>query len=175
MEFARKLILWLSALAIALAPRAASAASPLAASNSAGKASAIVLHPLTLVRKTDMNFGNIIRTGAGTAKLEPVANTLSTTGLLTSAGGAPTAATFVGAAGSASVVIIRVPTAPVLIRRVGGTETMTVDNWTLQGQNKRTLAKQESFEFRVGATLTVAAGQVEGDYVGSFDVTVQYP
>jgi Domain of unknown function (DUF4402) len=37
------------------------------------------------------------------------------------------------------------------------------------------LAKLESFTFRVGATLNVAAGQAEGTYVGTFDVTVQYP
>jgi hypothetical protein len=52
---------------------------------------------------------------------------------------------------------------------------MTVRDFTLQGQNKRTLAKQESFEFRVGATLNVGAAQLDGSYVGAFDVTVQYP
>ena len=87
----------------------------------------------------------------------------------------PTAATFIGAAGSASVVIIRIPKKPILITRVGGTETMSVSNFTLQGQDKRTLARQESFEFRVGATLNVGAAQLDGTYVGTFDVTVQYP
>ena len=52
---------------------------------------------------------------------------------------------------------------------------MSVRNFTLQGQDKRTLAKQESFEFRVGATLNVPANQIDGTYVGSFDVTVHYP
>jgi hypothetical protein len=33
----------------------------------------------------------------------------------------------------------------------------------------------EAFEFNVGATLVVAAGQAEGTYTGEFDVTVQYP
>ena len=61
------------------------------------------------------------------------------------------------------------------ITRVGGTETMIVNNFTLQGQNKKAMARQESFEFRVGATLNVPAAQVDGSYVGTFDVTVQYP
>jgi hypothetical protein len=38
----------------------------------------------------------------------------------------------------------------------------------------RTLARMEAFDFNVGATLVVAAGQAEGVYSGEFDVTVQY-
>jgi hypothetical protein len=37
------------------------------------------------------------------------------------------------------------------------------------------MAKTGSFEFRVGGTLNVAANQAEGDYVGTFVVTAQYP
>ena len=107
--------------------------------------------------------------------INPDTNVMTTTGGVVPLGGLPTAATFIGAAGSASVVIIRIPKNPILITRVGGTETMSVNNFTLQGQDKRTLARQESFEFRVGATLNVGAAQVDGTYVGTFDVTVQYP
>jgi hypothetical protein len=52
---------------------------------------------------------------------------------------------------------------------------MVVRDFTLQGQDKRTLARMEAFSFNVGATLVVAAGQAEGVYSGEFDVTVQYP
>jgi hypothetical protein len=100
---------------------------------------------------------------------------MTTTGGVIPLAGTPTAATFIGAAGSASVVIIRIPNGNVTITRVGGTQTMIVNNFTLQGQNKKAMAKQESFEFRVGATLNVGAAQVDGSYVGTFDVTVQYP
>jgi hypothetical protein len=61
------------------------------------------------------------------------------------------------------------------LTRVGGTETMQLRDFTLQGQDKRSLARMTSFEFNVGGTLVVPAGQVEGLYTGSFDVTVQYP
>jgi hypothetical protein len=107
--------------------------------------------------------------------INPNTNVMTTTGGVVPLGGLPTAATFIGAAGSASVVIIRIPNGSIPITRVGGTETMSVSNFTLQGQNKRTLARQESFEFRVGATLNVGAAQLDGTYVGTFDVTVQYP
>ena len=62
-----------------------------------------------------------------------------------------------------------------LIRRVGGTETLSVSNFTLDGQDKRELAQQPSFIFAVGAQITVPAGTVEGVYTGQIDVTVQYP
>jgi hypothetical protein len=151
------------------APARAATATPQA------KAMLGVLHPLTLVLKGELDFGTIAKTGAGTAVIEPVANVMTTTGGVLPLAGTPTAATFLGAAGSASVVIIRIPNGNVTITRLGGTETMIVNNFTLQGQNKRNLAKQESFEFRVGATLNVPAAQVDGSYAGTFDVTVQYP
>ena len=36
------------------------------------------------------------------------------------------------------------------LTRVGGTETVTVSNFTLQGLNKRAVAAQQAFTFRVG-------------------------
>ena len=159
----------LAAALLAPAPAHAAGAVPVA------KASIGVLHPLTLVLKGDLDFGTIARTGAGTVVIDPDTNIMTTTGGVVPLGGLPTAAAFIGAAGSASVVIIRIPNGSIPITRVGGSETMLVSNFKLQGQNKRNLARQESFEFRVGATLNVGAAQVDGTYVGTFDVTVQYP
>jgi hypothetical protein len=73
------------------------------------------------------------------------------------------------------VVIVRIPKTPITLTRVGGTETMTVSNWTLSGNSNRTVVAQEPFSFSVGGTLFVNANQVEGDYVGTFDVQIQYP
>ena len=138
-------------------------------------ASTALIFPLTLVTRSNLDFGLVASTGAGTVVIDPNTSVLTTTGLVTSLGGKPRPASFVGAARSTSVVIIRIPKSPITIRRVGGTETMVVRDFTLQGQDKRTLARMEAFEFNVGATLVVAAGQVEGTYSGEFDVTVQYP
>ena len=82
---------------------------------------------------------------------------------------------FTGAAKSNSVVIIRIPKQPITLTRISGTETMTVSNFTLEGLDKRQAAKNVSFDFRVGATLNVNANQVEGVYLGTFDVSIQYP
>lgn len=139
------------------------------------RASVALIYPLTVVKKSDMDFGYLSATTAGTAVLEPNANVLSTTGGVQAMGGTPTAAEFIGAAQSSAVVNIRLPNRAITLTRVGGTETMTVNNWTLQGQSKRTLARMSSFTFRVGGTLNVQANQPEGFYTGSFDITVQYP
>jgi hypothetical protein len=160
----------------ALAPFApatmARAATPAAQAN----ASAAVIHPLTVTKLKDMDFGFAAAATAGTAVLDPDTDSLSTSGGVTAVGGAPHCAEFLGAAQSNSVVNLKVPNKPSTLTRVGGTETMTANNFTLQGGlSKKVLAKSESFTFRVGATLNVAAGQAEGTYVGTFDVTVQYP
>jgi|KBSMisStaDraftv2_1062788.scaffolds.fasta_scaffold39844_3 hypothetical protein len=164
----RRLIIALALMAPATMARAAG---PAVQSN----VTAAIILPVTVTKLEDMDFGSLAVTTAGTAVLEPNADTFSTTGGVTQVGGAPQCAEFVGASKDSSVVNIKVPNKPSTLTRIGGTETMTVTNFTLQGQNKRTLAKQASFTFRVGGTLNVAANQVQGTYVGTFDVTVQYP
>jgi hypothetical protein len=153
---------------------AAGSAAPIAASPE-GQGRALVLRPLTLERIADMNFATLAVTSGGTATINPVTGAMSTAGGLTHLGGTPSPARFAGAASKQTVVIIRVPNQPVLIRRVGGTETLSVSNFTLDGQDKKALAQQQSFTFAVGARITVPAGTVEGLYTGEIEVTVQYP
>jgi hypothetical protein len=122
-----------------------------------------------------MVFGFLSATSAGTAVLNPNTGALTTTGGVVSLGGDPHPAQFTGAARSAVVVNIKVPNSPITLTRSGGTQTMLLSAFTLQGQSKRSLARMESFTFNVGGTLNVAANQVEGVYTGTFEVTVQYP
>jgi spore coat protein U-like protein len=136
---------------------------------------AMVLRPVSVIKLKDMNFGYVTSAAAGTAVLEPNADTLTTTGGVSPVGGAPHSAEFAGSATTSSIVNIKVPNQPSTLTRVGGTQTMTVSNFTLQGQNKRTIAAQTFFTFRVGGRLNVAANQAEGTYAGTFTVTVQYP
>lgn len=136
---------------------------------------ATLIYPLTIITKRHMDFGYISVLGAGTAVIDPNSGALTVSGAITPMGGTPQPATFSGAARSAAVVNIRVPNQPITLTRAGGTETMQVRNFTLQGSDKRVLARMESFEFNVGATLVVNAGQAEGIYTGAFDVLVQYP
>lgn len=156
----------------ALAPVRAetAAASPKASSTLA------LLHPLELIKKRDLDFGYVAAGAtAGTVVINPNTGASSATGGALLLGGAPHAALFTGAAKSNAVVVIRIPKQPVTLTRFGGTETMTVSNWTLQGVDKRAVAALTSFDFAVGATLNVKANQPDGLYTGDFEVSVHYP
>jgi hypothetical protein len=136
---------------------------------------AIVLRPLSLLKVEDLDFGWLTVTTAGTAILNPVTGVVTTTGGVLAAGGDPLAAMFVGAASRNTPIKIRIPNRPITITRQGGTETMTVSSWTLDGPADRKTGPERAFTFRVGATLNVGANQADGLYTGTFDVEVQYP
>jgi len=153
---------------------AAAGAVPVRASPKA-KGQVTLVKPLTLQRVNDMDFATLGVTTGGTATIDPLSGLLSVTGGLIPLGGTPSPARYTGAATKNTVVNIRVPKQPVLITRVGGTETLSVSNFTLDGQDKRTLAQSGSFTFAVGAQITVPAGTLDGVYTGEIDVTIQYP
>ncbi|HEX6604939.1 MAG TPA: DUF4402 domain-containing protein [Sphingomicrobium sp.] len=164
-------LLALSALLVPVAAGAAPRAAPTPA-----QATAAMLFPLEIIKNRDLDFGYLAApTAAGTVVINPETDTISATGGAMLLGGSPHAAMFTGAAKSNSVVIIRIPKQAITLTRVGGTETMTVNNWTLQGLDKRAAAAKVAFDFRVGGTLNVNANQAEGTYVGTFDVSIQYP
>ena len=154
-------------------PAAAGAARVAAAPKAT--ATAGLVRPLTLQRWADLDFATLAVTTGGSATVNPVTGLMSVSGGLLYVAGAPSPARYAGAASKQTVVIIRVPQTDVLITRVGGAQTLVVNNFTLDGQDKKALAQAESFTFAVGATITVPAGTVEGLYTGEFDVTVQYP
>lgn len=100
---------------------------------------------------------------------------MTTTGGVIALTGATAPAAFIGAGSRAAPYQIRLPKNPILLTRAGGTETMTVSNWTLDGNSTRLINAFEAFEFKVGGRLAVGANQAPGTYVGTFEVSVQYP
>ena len=160
---------------LAAALLAAAPARLLAAATTPGNATATLLVPLTVLKTADLDFGSVAVATPGTAVVDPVTNTMSTTGGVVRLGGTPHAARFSGAASKNSVVNIKIPNQPVTLTRVGGSETIVLSNFTLDGPSKRAMAQATNFEFLVGGTVTIAANQVQGSYRGTFDVTVQYP
>lgn len=134
-----------------------------------------IVPPATVRKLQDLNFASLSVLGAGTAIVDPNTDTMTTTGGVIHAAGTPYAALFEGVSPIRGVVIIRLPRQPITLTRVGGTETMTVNNWTISGNARRTVVSQEPFNFKVGGTLNVNANQADGTYVGTFAVEVQYP
>ena len=134
-----------------------------------------LLSPLSVIKQDDLDFGTLAVSGAGTALVDPVSGSLATTGGVTKSGSAAHPALFSGTGSKNSVVHIRLPQNPITVTRVGGTETMTVSNWTLDGAANRKIPPGTIFDFEVGATLNVNANQAAGVYNGTFSITVQYP
>ena len=138
-------------------------------------ATVAITQPASIRKLNDLNFANLTVTTPGTAVVNPNTDAMTTTGGVLHAGGVPYSALFEAISPVKNVVIIRIPRTPATITRVGGTETMTVDTWTLAGSANRNVVIQESFQFKVGGTLRVNANQVEGLYVGEFTVDIQFP
>src|SRR4029453_12224893 len=126
----------------------------------------ILVHPLSLVRIADLDFATLGVTTGGTATINPVSGTMTVSGGLLHLAGAPAPARYTGPALKQTVVNIRIPNQPILIRRVGGTETLSVSNFTLDGQTKRALAHQTGFTFAAAPLLPAPAGTIDGIYLG---------
>lgn len=159
---------------LSIATAAPASAAPVAAAVPA-TGHAEIVHPVAVRKLQDLNFAYLSVTTAGTAVINPNTDALTTTGGVLPAGGVPYAALFEAVSPKKGVVIIRIPKNPITVTRVGGTETMTVSNWTVSGNANRTVVAQEPFNFAVGGTLFVNANQVEGTYLGTFNVEIQYP
>ena len=169
------MILWARRVALAaLAVPAAATAAPTAPTRNA-TASTTIYQPLGLQNDGDLNFGLATSTTAGTLVLDPNTDAVSATGGAVPVGGSPHAALFEGIAPTGNVVIVRLPRSASTLTRIGGTETMTVDTWTINGTTRRTVPSRTTYTFKVGGTLHVNANQAEGTYLGTFTVDVQYP
>ena len=158
---------------IALACPAAARAAAVAATPPA-KGSVSILLPSSFVKLLDMDFGMLTVTTAGTAILDSNTGSVTTTGGVVLVGGRPHAAGFDAVSPSKTIVKVSLPNRPVTLTRVGGTETMTLDTWTINGATTRNVVAHQEFTFQVGGTLHVNANQVEGVYLGTFDVTINY-
>ena len=159
--------------ALLLLPGMAAAAPVAATKNATGTAS--ILKSLSILKKADLDFGELVVTTAGTAVIDPVSGAVTTTGTIVPVGTAGHPATFTATGSKNSVVNIRIPSSAVTLTRVGGGGTMTVSNWTLDGKPNRKFPLNSAFNFNVGGTLNVGTNQADGTYTGTFTVTVQYP
>ncbi len=162
----------LSLIAVLLPLAAGASAAPVTKSSNG---TVTLLGPLTILKRGDLDFGTLAVTTGGTAVIDPLSGARTATGGVIPAGTSFHPATFTGTGNRNSVVNIRLPNKPTIVTRAGGTETMSVSNWTLDGKTNRKVPLSQTFDFAVGATLTVGANQAPGTYVGTFDVTIQYP
>lgn len=163
----------ISTLVIALVIFSANAYSQ---STATASASATIITPISISKNTDMSFGNLtVQTATGgTVVLAPAGTRTSTSGVtLPTANGTVTAATFTITGSGSSTYIITLPTT-VTLTHSGGVQTMLDGSFTSNPSGTGTLSSGTQ-DIAVGATLTVAAGQLAGVYTsGNFNVTVNY-
>ena len=152
--------------------------SSFAQATATASASATIITPITIVKNTDMNFGNVAvsATLAGTVVLDP-AGTRAAGG----AGGVTLPAT-IGSVAAASFTVsgqanytyaITLPGAQTIS---SGGNVMTVDNFSSVPSATGNLGGTGSQTLTVGATLNVNAGQAAGTYSNAtgVPVTVNY-
>ena len=147
-----------------------------AQSTATATATATVISPISIAKNADMSFGNIaVQAGTGgTVVLAPAGTRSSTAGVtLPSTTGTVTAAAFTVTGSGSLTYAISLPTT-VTLTHSGGVETMTAGTFTSNPSATGTLSSGTQ-DIAVGATLTVAAGQLGGVYTsGNFNVTVNY-
>ena len=140
--------------------------------------SATIVTPITITNSGNMNFGNIaVSASGGTVVLTPAGARSTTGGLkLTTVAGTVTAAHFDITGQLNYTYAITLPSAPVVLTRATGTETMEATSFTSSPTPTGTLDGSGKQTIDVGATLTVANSQVAGTYVTGtpFTVTVNY-
>ena len=167
------------ALTIAAASLALSA--PSYAADMGGTANAAVVRPNTLIKTDDLDFGTLISGSAGgTVTINPVTNGRSATGGATLVGSDGRRAVFQGT-GGIFLITVSGSTSVTLTRAGGGAPGMTaslVRAATTSGGGiallGATLLPSGVQTYYIGGTLTVPANQPEGNYSGTFTLTVNY-
>ena len=139
--------------------------------------SATVVAPISIVKATDMNFGNVaVSSTAGTAVLLPASTRTKTGGVtLPATSGTVTAASFTVGGDSNYTFIITLPTTDFTITKATTLETMVVNAFSSTPSGTGTLVSGAA-TILVGATLNVGSSQVAGLYQNAtgFSVTVNY-
>jgi Mat/Ecp fimbriae major subunit len=137
------------------------------AASASATAKAKILRQVTVTNNSDLQFGTIV---TGTAPSTVIVDTAGArtcgSGLVCS--GTTTAAGFTVGGTTGQVVTISVPATVTLN---SGSNSMTA---SLSASAATATMVASAASFTVGGTLSVAAGQADGDYEGTFSATVDY-
>ncbi|MEK6636463.1 MAG: DUF4402 domain-containing protein [Pseudomonadota bacterium] len=157
---------------------------PVQAKTTPGLAKTVVVSRLSFLNTEGLEFGSLLAgTTAGTVIVSPT-GVRTKTGGVTLVGGLVQPARFAGRGSLNQTVLVSLTANNSTLRRVGGTETMTLDQLTIgstptavlttRPQSFRIGSPTGIFNFPIGGRLNVNANQVPGDYEGTFNVTLNY-
>ncbi len=147
-------------------------------------ARAFLVTPLSFVKETDLDFGELVPAGtAGTVFMDSAGN-VTTTGGVIQVDGTQRPARFWGYGQFNQTVLINVTANSFLLTRDGGSETMRYDQVTIGSQPPivinlnprrfRIINPDGFFSFTIAGRLQVAANQRAGIYTGEFGVNLEY-
>jgi len=130
--------------------------------------------PISLTKNADLAFGAVFRsTGGGTVAMDPTGartpSGVTVTGLKPVA---PASFTVAGSTGAAYSITLP-PVTPQILLTGPGT-SMLVDGFVSSPSGSGILDSTGHQTLTVGATLHVNPNQADGDYTGTFPVTVTY-
>jgi len=137
---------------------------------------ATIITPISIEKKVDLNFGNIVANSTGGTVTIATDNTPTYNKVAApSIPGTRSAASFEVKGFAGATYSIGLPTT-ITLKKDGGTQTMTVNNFVSNPSGTGLLPSSGSQTINVGATLNVAANQVAGTYKNTTDlkVTVNY-
>lgn len=148
------------------------------------EAKLILIEPLSIQKDKDLDFALIVPgTTAGFVTLAPN-GTVTTTGGIQGVAGTPQPATFYGFGRYRQFLRLSVSQNSYQLRRVGGSQTMRLDQLTIGSQPPTLLSTNPRlffigspngfFSFSLGGRLRVAANQARGKYEGEITVTIEY-
>ncbi|MEM6267714.1 MAG: DUF4402 domain-containing protein [Pseudomonadota bacterium] len=174
-----RLALICAAALLAAAPNAA-----LAQDTQTPEARAFLVTPLSFVKQTDLDFGQIIPGNTNGAVTMDSTGAITTTNGVIAVAGTQVPARFWGYGTFNQRVLINIDQNTYLLTRAGGSETMLFDRVTIGSQppirittNPRRfrIANPDGFfSFTIAGRLQVAADQEPGVYEGEFAVTLEY-
>ena len=140
-------------------------------------AAATVYRPLSISNSTGLVFGKVVRpaTGSGTVVINASTGVRTTTGNATVLNTpTPSRAIYSVTGEGGQAVSVSVPTSFVM-STTGGTVTVSLTTTASGSQTlSSALGSAGSLGFYVGGTLPVTSTTKDGNYTGTFTVTVQY-
>lgn len=168
-----KALLALAVVAGSLGQASAAIAVQDSASDATATAGARIIAPITIVKGTNLNFGDIVAgASVGTVVIDNTGARTHTGGTTLGSASAISKATFDVGGQAASTYTISLPASVVITETGGG--TMTVDGFNSNPAGTGTLDGSGAQTINVGATLNVGSPQAQGSYTGTYTVTVAY-
>ena len=138
-----------------------------------GTARARVLQQISATNTAELDFGTVTRgSTAGTVTIAPDGGGRTVTGGINGAGGNPHPAQFLATGTATHSYTISHDSSATLTNGAG--DSLSITSLTLDGPTTRQFDSAGQSMIGVGGVLAIAANQAEGDYSGSFSLTVDY-